>query len=488
MTISPNITCIHGAEPETQAYALAKYSRSSKSIVDSLQELSRDKSSKFLDTFYFAYGHRSIADLAHIPMALEDVSMLAAIDIVDETKWDGQERSTRYQDFSKRRVYRPSGLSSEEVKLYDESIALLFETYDMVTAKVSEVLKQRHPCPPEMKSEAWERTVMARTFDISRYFLPLASLTSVGQITSARSLEGQISRLLSSPYTENQDIGNGMMEACMKPAYNPISSPKEIRHQYEFPLAPTLVKYATANPYMQETRSALADMADRLMKGSAVREVSTVDLISFGSLEDEIACSLLYEATHYPMRQIKAKVHSLSEKRLTEILDLGVKFRGSHDELLRPFKAACNFTFDIYMDIGAFRDMHRHRRCVQLFQDYNAANFDMPILPEGIGITRTLKSVFTTIRKNHEKLRIHRGGTSPNESYILPLAAKRRFVMKMDFAELAYIAELRTGQAGHIAYRQVAFDMFRLIQKAHPYLCKDLKVTDVSQPVDFFRR
>ena len=94
-----DVYAIHGAEPEVLAYAMAKYSRSSLTLRESLAEISAQKAEQFLNTFYFAYGHRSIADLAHIPMAVERLSLLAAIALVDEQRWDGQERSTRYQDF-----------------------------------------------------------------------------------------------------------------------------------------------------------------------------------------------------------------------------------------------------------------------------------------------------------------------------------------------------------------------------------------------------
>ena len=50
-----------------------------------------------------------------------------------------------------------------------------------------------------MKQEAYERTLRARAFDLSRYLLPLATNTSLGQIVSARTLENQVSRLLSEP-------------------------------------------------------------------------------------------------------------------------------------------------------------------------------------------------------------------------------------------------------------------------------------------------
>src|SRR5713226_7829397 len=86
------IYSVVGVPPEIQAYALAKYSRSSQGMLESIQELSAQKAEQFLNTFYFQYGHRSIADLAHLAFAIEKLSILAAIVLVDEQRWDGQER------------------------------------------------------------------------------------------------------------------------------------------------------------------------------------------------------------------------------------------------------------------------------------------------------------------------------------------------------------------------------------------------------------
>src|ERR1700719_2863618 len=80
--------------PSVEVYAMAKYSRSSLSMTESLREISQQKAEKFLNPFYFQYGHRSIADLAHIALAIERLSILAAIAVADEQRWDGQERST----------------------------------------------------------------------------------------------------------------------------------------------------------------------------------------------------------------------------------------------------------------------------------------------------------------------------------------------------------------------------------------------------------
>src|SRR5580698_7512365 len=104
---SVEVFAVYGVEPEIQAYAMAKYSRSSLSMKESLKEITNQKAEKFLNTFYFQYGHRSIADLAHIALAIERLSILAAIVVADEQRWDGQERSNRYQNFRKSGYYTP---------------------------------------------------------------------------------------------------------------------------------------------------------------------------------------------------------------------------------------------------------------------------------------------------------------------------------------------------------------------------------------------
>src|SRR3954464_6646423 len=117
------VFAVYGAEPEIQAYAMAKYSRSALSMKESLKEISTQKAEKFLNTFYFQYGHRSIADLANIALAIERLSILAAIAVADEQRWDGQERSTRYQDFNKSGYYTPDFSGDDSAStLYRETI------------------------------------------------------------------------------------------------------------------------------------------------------------------------------------------------------------------------------------------------------------------------------------------------------------------------------------------------------------------------------
>ena len=218
---SSEVYAVFGAEPEIQAYAMAKYSRSALSMKESLEEISQQKAEKFLNTFYFQYGHRSIADLAHIALAIERLSILAAIVIADEQRWDGQERSTRYQDFRKSGFYTPDfGGDSNARDLYLQTIEGLFSAYEAVSEKVFRYLVEITPRPAEMKQEAYERTLKARAFDVSRYLLPLATNTSLGEIVNARTLESQVSHLLSHTHKEVRDLGELLKRAATSAAYN----------------------------------------------------------------------------------------------------------------------------------------------------------------------------------------------------------------------------------------------------------------------------
>src|SRR5215471_9064968 len=145
---SSEVYAVFGAEPEIQAYAMAKYSRSALSMKESLKEISSQKAEKFLNTFYFQYGHRSIADLAHIALAIERLSILAAIVIADEQRWDGQERSTRYQDFRKSGYYTPDlGADADARQLYRETVDRLFADYEQLSETAFQYLKGITPKP-----------------------------------------------------------------------------------------------------------------------------------------------------------------------------------------------------------------------------------------------------------------------------------------------------------------------------------------------------
>jgi thymidylate synthase ThyX len=75
-----------------------------------------------------------------------------------------------------------------------------------------------------------------------------------------------------------------------------------------------------------------------------------------------------------------------------------------------------------------------------------------------------------------------------NAAYLLPLGTRIRAMFKMDFAEALYIAELRSGVAGHFSYRRVAWEMYQAVAKRHPALAGYFRIEDVNRPVDLLKR
>lgn len=55
-SLTRRVYAVWGVPPETQAYAMAKYSRSAQGMLESIAELSQRRAAEFLETFYFQYG------------------------------------------------------------------------------------------------------------------------------------------------------------------------------------------------------------------------------------------------------------------------------------------------------------------------------------------------------------------------------------------------------------------------------------------------
>ena len=285
--------------PEKSAYALARYSRSPDSIRQSLEWVRTHDSQKFLESFYFQYGHASIADLGHAVLCFEGVSEIAATEAEEEALWDGQAKSSRYQDFSRSGFVTPPELTGECADVYRAAGARLLEAYAAVNARAFACLCERLPRPDEMKPDAYRRNLAARAFDVARYLLFWGVPTNVGQVTSIRTLEKQIRRLKSSEYAEVRDLGDEIAQACAAPPDCIWDEKAAVE-----PLAPTLARHADPD---EHSRRALADLrrwAEQNLPPASGMQVEDVDLLRPNLVAADIAATLLYPVTDRPFREL----------------------------------------------------------------------------------------------------------------------------------------------------------------------------------------
>jgi hypothetical protein len=200
-------------------------------------------------------------------------------------------------------------------------------------------------------------------------------------------------------------------------------------------------------------------------------DVDSVDLLKPADTAADIVATLLYPVTDRPFRELYELARSWSEPRRREVLDLAVRSRTERDELLRNFRGGL-FAYDIVMDIGAYRDLHRHRRCHQYRQAFSAKlGFDTPQAIAEAGLKETYEA---TMR---EALGTAASLPAPGSHYLLPFGARSRFLFKMDFAETEYICRVRSGIKGHFSYRDIAWRMKCKMEEAEPELGRLIQAT-----------
>ncbi|HEV2446526.1 MAG TPA: FAD-dependent thymidylate synthase, partial [Candidatus Sulfopaludibacter sp.] len=448
MTPTKRVITVAPMPPEKSAYALARYSRSPDSIRDSIQWVRTHDSQKFLESFYFQYGHASIADLGHTVVCFEGVSELAATEIEAEPLWDGQAKSSRYQDFSRSGFITPPEFSGEDAAAYRAAGEALLAAYGKVNELAFACLGERLPRPDDMKPEAYRRSLAARAFDVARYLLFWGVPTNVGQVSSIRTLEKQIRRLKASEYQELRDLAGEIADACAAPpdcVWDP-NSPAEA-------MAPTLARHADADEHAARAREDLKAWAEQNLPPAAGGIAPRVDLIHPTHTPADIAATLLYSVTGRPFRELYEIARQWSERQRTEVIEVALGSRTRRDEILGGFRGGL-YAYDMAIDIGAFRDLHRHRRCQKFRQAYSGdLGWDTPALIADAGASaiyeQAMRSAFDSLH----------GLPAPGRHYLLPFGARSRFLFKMDFAEAEYISKLRSGVKGHFSYREIAWEM-----------------------------
>ena len=124
------------------------------------------------------------------------------------------------------------------------------------------------------------------------------------------------------------------------------------------------------------------------------------------------------------------------------------------------------------IDIGAYRDMHRHRRCQQFRQAFAWQHgWSVPAGLSESGLDSVYAQALGGAKESSARL------SEPAAQYLIPFAVRSRFLFKMDFAEAEYISKLRSGVKGHFSYREVAWKMKLRMEELEPELGRLIEAT-----------
>jgi thymidylate synthase ThyX len=416
----------------------------------------RQKAKEFHEKWVVGYGHASVAEHAVAHLAIEDVSIVASKIIEDTRLASYTEKSTRYVVFDREKFYRvPCLAESLHARLYAETCAFLLETYTRLGEPVVAAIKGETPREEKQTERGYETACKAKSCDILRYVLPAATLTNIGMTINGRLLEHLITKLLSHPLEEAQEIG-----ALMKAESQQI--------------IPTLIKYADRNPYMVETRQAMETLATEHFAGSVPEEAPDVTLVRYPEdVEEQLVEAILYGYARHPFGQVQERVRKLSREEKERVIDEYLKRRGKHDQPLRALEHL-SYTFDILVDFGAFRDIQRHRMCTQTPQELGPIHgYSTPTEILRYGLLATYEQCMA---RALEAYRVIAADFPREAQYVLPLAYRKRVLFTWNLREIHHFVQLRSAKQGHISYRRIAQQVFKEVERVHPLLAKYFRV------------
>ena len=427
------------------------------------------------------YGDDSVAQLGGAHIACEGISNVAAKVLEDARIGIAPlEKSTRYVRFDRKGpsgghlvFIEPTLAESRHRQLYVELVELLFETYSRQMEPMIEHVSRsvpleetelRHPRTGDTvtyaearKDEtlarwaetAYRSTVRAHACDILRGYLPAATRTNVGIFGVGQAFEYLLSKCYSSDLAELRDLGSAV-------------------HGELETIIPSFVKRAQRSPYLSETFSRTRALTGEIATEPA-REGPAVTLVDYDDrAEERIIAAILYPHATQPLSQLREMAARMPDERKREVLDTYMKSRRHRRE--KPGRALeqVYYTFDIVGNLGAYRDLQRHRLLSQERQDFTTVHgYDTPPEIDEAGFGDEYRRCMDHAAEVHEVIR----GDHPREAqYVVPFAYRTRWYMKMNLREAVHIGELRTMPQGHPDYRLITQDMWRQIGAVHPRL------------------
>jgi hypothetical protein len=140
--------------------------------------------------------------------------------------------------------------------------------------------------------------------------------------------------------------------------------------------------------------------------------------------------------------------------------------------------------FDITINIGAWRDLHRHRMLTQQRQHFTCRHgYDVPIELIESGLDKLYRSAVEGIEEIHAKIASRDLNIA---QYAVTLAHRVRFMQWKNLRECFWEMELRSIPEGHPDYRHIEQEKFRLLEKVYPLLTEHMRIN--MGEYDFARR
>lgn len=464
-------------QPSINAFLGARYSRSADPVIDIAKEvyISGKDAAKRLESIFYNYGHKSVGDMADLFLCLENIPIfMAQRFFYSNPVHAGQERSTRYQDFSTPRFVKlPNELkASESLKEQYEAIYLkALDNYSSLRDKTEKAFKDYY----QVEDKAAEQAMKARVFDTIRYFLPVGLQTSIGVVMSARSWSERISYYRASKFIVERELGELI--------FNLLNGTEELIKLGYLPEADGLVRHTAPDLSRTTSTALIKDLFNGDYAQAKLDELKASHQIN---PSQELLDNYLQLKS--PDRKITLSKAEIKEhiKKISEI----IFSNHDHHHQLGNIAQSGSYKLEGITDYGVLKDLIRHRsleKFIPFFEEevdlegimesdtqsmYHLCDYlDNPRLEKlreefDSRMTQYYEDIKSWYRIAKEEL--------PSETvneftrYLFNHGYAARYKFYGSFDDLAYTIALRTRNGGHIAYRRLTYQWLEQLFKLDP--------------------
>ncbi len=426
------------------------------------------------------YGDDSIAQMAGGHVVFSSLSQLAIKHFEDQRIGLAPiEKSTRYVDYSgtvkgQYRYYIDPGLADMGLtEKYREAMDGLFATYATMLSRLRGHLKQLYP-------EEQKGVVEKKAFDTLRGLLPVATLSQVAFFGNGQAFEYLISR--------SAKHGLGEVRWAAEAAYQELYQlmPSFLRRLKDPESRSAAEQY---QEYLAGRGKRMAEVIRKMETETSLEETmgARVKLVEYDTEgEEKVIAGMLFAAPNNDRSWEKTltAVRAMGGEERRQVLDYYMSGRGQRwQKVGRAFENAY-MRWEIVMDIGAWRDLHRHRMLTQQRQLFGCEHgYEVPGEVMAAGFGGEYAGAMDKAKQIYEEIARH---DREMAQYAVPMGYRVRFMQWQNIRECFWEMELRTIPEGHPSYRAIEQEKFRLFGEAYPLIAEYMQVN--MGDYDFARR
>jgi len=456
----------------------------------------QEKARKFIQKWVQDYGHNSLKELSHVRVCIEWVSDLVGKDITGRRLTSPIVKSSRYIDWTE--VLSDANidkdiLNSQYASVYKETLEALHDAYIECTNKISSYVETSNQDyfhellteTPENERNVvklwFEKACKGKSFDASRYLLTASMPTSMALSMNLRTLEYMITRLLSNPLAEANEVGQLLLEEGRRTVF-PVFLGEKCHSKRD---------------------TCLIDIENRLFdlvrtsfsfeKTLNFERTQRVDMHPERTLDDAyMAASMAYRYSRGSFGQVYDEVKA-NPSLIETIFAIAYEDKDRFTPTLRETEHAWNIAFETLMDYGGYRDVHRHRMGSLTRQLLTAHHgFETPQLVTDSWCQEIFERAMLKAKETFDLIE----KDFPYQAqFIVPFAYRYRTMYCWNPREIQYFVELRSAPQGHESYRGIAQDLHTQMLNRFPVFAKYIKCNReevnlgrLKQAISYFKK